>query len=215
MKRLLLICVLGLTPLFISGCQSAYYSAMEKVGVHKRDILVDRVEDTRDAQDEAQQQFVSALEQFRSVVNFDGGDLEKVYNKLQKEYDRSEAAANDVREHIENVEHVAQALFDEWEDELDQYSSQNLRRDSARALAETKTRYKQLRASLTRAESRMQPVLSALLDNTLYLKHNLNARAIGSLKGEFAGIKADIDRLVADMQRSIKQSDQFIRDMKQ
>lgn len=215
MKRLLLVCVLGLTPLVISGCQSAYYSAMEKVGVHKRDILVDRVEDARDAQDEAQEQFLNALDQFRSVVNFEGGELEAAYSKLQKEYDRSEAAAEEVRDHIRKVEHVALALFDEWEEELGQYSSQNLRAESARALAETKTRYKQLRASLKRAESRMQPVLSALLDNTLYLKHNLNARAIGSLKGEFAGIKADIDRLVADMQRSIQQSDQFIKDMKQ
>lgn len=215
MKRLLLVCVLGLTPLVISGCQSAYYSAMEKVGVHKRDILVDRVEETRDAQDEAQEQFLNALDQFRSVVNFEGGELEVAYNKLQKEYDRSEAAAESVREHIRKVEHVAQALFDEWESELSQYTSQSLRNESARALADTKNRYKALSASLKRAESRMQPVLSALLDNTLYLKHNLNARAIGSLKGEFAGIKADIERLVADMQRSIQQSDQFIRDMKQ
>ena len=39
-------------PLFavtmaLSGCQSAYYSAMESVGVHKRDILVDRVEEKK------------------------------------------------------------------------------------------------------------------------------------------------------------------------
>lgn len=215
MRKLLLICALGLTPLLMTGCQSAYYSAMEKVGVHKRDILVDRVEDTRDAQDEAQAQFLNALDQFRSVVNFEGGELEAAYNKLQKEYDRSEAAANKVSEHIRKVEDVADALFDEWEEELGQYTSTSLRAESARALAETRSRYKELRTSLKRAESRMQPVLSALLDNTLYLKHNLNARAIGSLKGEFAGIKADIDRLVADMQRSIQESDKFIRAMKQ
>ncbi len=215
MQRLLLICVLGLTPLLVTGCQTAYYSAMEKVGVHKRDILVDRVEDTRDAQNEAQQQFQNALEQFRSVVNFDGGELDAVYKKLQKEYDRSAAAAEEVRDSIRQVEHVSGALFDEWEDELDQYTSQKLRSDSASALRDTKARYKQLHASLKRAESRMQPVLSALLDNTLYLKHNLNARAIGSLKGEFASIEHDIDRLVVEMQRSIKQSDQFIQDMRQ
>ena len=61
----------------------------------------------------------------------------------------------------------------------------------------------------------MQPVLAALKDNTLFLKHNLNARAIGSLKGEFGGIKRDIDRLLAEMQRSIQASDKFIREMKQ
>jgi nitrogen fixation-related uncharacterized protein len=35
--------------LFFGGCSKAYYGAMEKVGIHKRDILVDRVEGARDA----------------------------------------------------------------------------------------------------------------------------------------------------------------------
>lgn len=215
MKRFILVCALGLTIPLVSGCQSAYYSAMEQVGIHKRDILVDRVEDTRNAQDEAQEQFLSALEQFRTVVNFDGGELEEVYNDLQSEYDNSVAAAEEVSDHIRQVEDVSEALFEEWQDELDQYTSQKLRSQSARSLRDTKARYKTLHTSLKRAESKMQPVLSALLDNTLYLKHNLNARAIGSLKGEFAGIKQDIDRLVAEMQRSIQQSDKFISEMKQ
>ena len=51
MKKLTLLSA----PLFavtmaLSGCQSAYYSAMESVGVHKRDILVDRVEETKESQ---------------------------------------------------------------------------------------------------------------------------------------------------------------------
>jgi len=215
MKRILLACVLGLSLPLFSGCQSAYYSAMEQVGIHKRDILVDRVEDTRNAQDEAQQQFLSALEQFRSVVSFDGGQLEEVYNDLQTEYDRSAAAAEEVSDHIRKVEDVSEALFEEWEEELEQYTSSKLRSQSARSLRDTKARYRTLHASLKKAESKMQPVLSGLLDNTLYLKHNLNARAIGALRGELAGIQQDINRLVAEMQRSIKQSDQFIRDMKQ
>lgn len=213
MKRVLLACVLAL-PL-LSGCQSAYYSAMEKVGIHKRDILVDRVEDTRAAQDDAQEEFVSALEQFRKVVNFDGGELESVYNDMQSAYDDSEAAAESVSDNIRKVESVAAALFDEWQQELGQYTNTKLRSQSAQTLKETKSRYNALHTSLKKAEAKMQPVLSALKDNTLFLKHNLNARAIGSLKGEFGGIKRDIDRLLAEMQRSIQASDQFIKEMKQ
>ncbi|RTE66599.1 DUF2959 domain-containing protein [Amphritea opalescens] len=214
MKRLVLAGVLTL-PLVLSGCQSAYYSAMEQVGIHKRDILVDRVEDTRSAQDDAQEEFTSALEQFRQVVNFEGGELESVYNDMQSAYDDSEAAATSVSDNIRQVEEVAEALFDEWQDELEQYSSQKLRRQSAQTLKETQARYNALHTRLKGAESKMQPVLSALKDNTLFLKHNLNARAIGSLKGEFGGIKRDIDRLLAEMQRSIEASDQFIKEMKQ
>jgi len=33
----------ALVPLFIAGCTSIYYNAMETLGVEKRDILVDPV----------------------------------------------------------------------------------------------------------------------------------------------------------------------------
>ena len=54
----------------MSGCESTYYNAMEKVGVHKRDILVDRVGEAKEAQEDAQEQFKDALTEFRSVVSF-------------------------------------------------------------------------------------------------------------------------------------------------
>ncbi|MEJ2058844.1 MAG: DUF2959 family protein [Desulfofustis sp.] len=71
----------------LAGCGNPYYSAMEKVGIHKRDIMVDRVEDARNAQADAQKQFSSALEQFDSVVSLEETDLKKAYDKLNGEYD--------------------------------------------------------------------------------------------------------------------------------
>lgn len=65
------------------GCQSAYYTTMEKFGYHKRDLMVDRVQDARDSQEEAVEQFESALEQFKSVVDFDGGSLQKKYDFIR------------------------------------------------------------------------------------------------------------------------------------
>jgi len=70
-----------------------------------------------------------------------------------------------------------------------------------------------LLVKLQTAEKRMQPVLGTLQDNVLYLKHNLNARAVGELKGEFQGIRQDINLLIRDMQRAISESDAFIREM--
>lgn len=197
----------------LSGCSGAYYSAMEQVGIHKRDILVDRVEEARDAQSEAQEQFQDALEQFRSVVQFDGGELSKQYNSLKAEYDDSVSVAESVNSRIDNVETVAEDLFEEWQQELTRYSNSKLRSQSARKLQDTRRRYRQLLAKLQTAEKRMQPVLATLQDNVLYLKHNLNARAVGELKGEFQGIRQDISLLVRDMQNAISESDAFIREM--
>ncbi|WP_286236949.1 DUF2959 domain-containing protein [Neptuniibacter halophilus] len=215
MKKLIQTLILPLALLTLSGCQSAYYSAMEQVGVHKRDILVDRVEEARESQEEAQEQFRDALEQFRSVVSFDGGELDSLYNRLQGEYDDSVEAAEEVSNRISKVEQVSEDLFDEWEEELTQYSNRKLRDQSAAKLRTTKARYAELLRSLKRAEKRMPPVLDALQDNVLFLKHNLNAQAIGSLKAEYRGIKNNIDLLIRDMEKAITESDRFIKQMEQ
>lgn len=209
--------VLLILPLLLSvtACQSAYYSAMEKVGVHKRDILVDRVEEAQQSQQEAQQQFKSALEQFSSLIKFDGGDLQRVYEATDSEYQACSATAEDVSRRINSIEAVADALFDEWQDELEQYTNANLKRDSANKLNNTKRQYNSLLKTMRRAEQSMQPVLASLKDNTLYLKHNLNAKAIGALQGEFNSVQKDINRLIADMNSAIAQSEQFVATLKQ
>ena len=194
----------------LTACQSAYYSAMEKVGVHKRDIMLDRVEDAKDAQQNAQQQFKSALAQLTQLINFDGGDLEEQYQLINDQYQQSEKAAADVSNRINKIEDVAEALFDEWADEITQYSSEKLKRQSQLKLQQTQRRYQKLLRAMHKAESKMPPVLSALKDNSLYLKHNLNAQAIGALQGEFKSIKLDVEVLVKEMNVAIEQSQQFI-----
>jgi len=196
--------------LTLASCSSAYYSAMEKVGIHKRDIMVDRVVDAKESQQEAQQQFKSALEQMAALINFDGGELEEQYNIIQEQYENSKEAAELVSLRIEKVEDVSEALFDEWQDEIEQISSANLSRQSAMKLKETQRRYKKLIKSMHKAESKMAPVLSALKDNSLFLKHNLNAKAIGALQGEMVSIKKDVGALIKDMNIAIEQSQKFI-----
>lgn len=196
--------------LSLTACQSAYYSAMEKVGVHKRDIMLDRVEEAKESQQEAQQQFKSALVQLSELINFDGGELEQQYELINDQYEASKAAADDVSERIEKVEEVADALFTEWQDEISQYSSATLKRQSELKLKQTQRRYQALIKAMYRAESKMAPVLAALKDNALYLKHNLNARAIGALQGEYGSIKRDVESLIKEMNKAIEQSQQFI-----
>ncbi|MBT3093180.1 MAG: DUF2959 domain-containing protein [Candidatus Thiodiazotropha sp. (ex Lucina pensylvanica)] len=186
---------------------------MEKVGIHKRDIMVDRVESARDAQAEAQEQFQSALDQFASVINLEESDLKRAYDSLNHEFEASEAAAAEVTERISKVESVAEDLFEEWQEELDLYENKSLKATSARKLKQTKQRYQTMLSSMKKAERSMQPVINTFRDNVLFLKHNLNARAIGSLRGEFGNLKADINNLINRMNQSIKQSDEFIRGM--
>ncbi|MGD9370404.1 MAG: DUF2959 domain-containing protein [Desulfobacterales bacterium] len=197
----------------ILGCESAYYGTMEKFGYHKRDLMVDRVESARDGQEEAKEQFESALDKFSSVLQFDGGDLEDKYDQLKTEYDKSEARAKTVRDRIDAVEDVAEDLFDEWEAELQQYKSDSLRRSSARKLKQTQRQYDQLIGAMKRAEKKMDPVLTAFHDQVLFLKHNLNARAIASLQTELVSVEAEVNSLIRDMEASINEANAFINTM--
>ncbi|GAA0303524.1 DUF2959 domain-containing protein [Psychrosphaera haliotis] len=202
------------TLILLSACQSAYYAAMEKVGVHKREILVDRVEEARDAQTETQEEFKSAYERLVLLTNFEGGEIEKVYNQLNDDYESSFKSAALVSKKIDDVEDVAEDLFDEWQEELTQYSNANLRSASEKKLKQTERQFSQLLRSMRRAESKMDPILATLKDNVLYLKHNLNAAAVSAIKGEFDSLKTEISALIADMGKAVDESNQFIATLK-
>lgn len=197
--------------LWLVGCSSMYYATMEKLGIEKRDIMVDRVEDARDAQHEAQETFRSSLERFQQVVDVPDTPLKAKYEQVREAYEQSEAAADEVHDRIDAVQDVAEALFDEWQDELSRYDSASLRRSSERQLKNTEHHYQQLMKSMRQAEDRMTPVLSAFEDQMLFLKHNLNAQAIGALEGELGHIRQDVDQLIRQMEVSIKDSEAFIQ----
>jgi len=204
----------ALFALFLfSGCRNTYYAAWEKFGVHKRDLLKRKVEAARDDQKAAGEQFKDALTRLKEMYQFQGGDLEKTYNSLQHDYDRCVTRADSVHKRIKDVETVAEDLFAEWEKEIKEIGSETLRADSRAKLRETRGRYDELHSALKRAEKSMDPVLSRFRDQVLYLKHNLNAAAIASLKGESTSIQAEIARLLEEMQGSINQADRFINSL--
>jgi histidinol dehydrogenase len=188
---------------------------MEKLGYHKREILVDRVQDARDAQQEAKEQFASALEQFSAIVGFQGGELEQTYKRLKTEFDRSESRAEAVHDRIDEVQEVAQALFREWKSELDQYTNKNLKKLSQQKLQQTQQQYERLLQAMRRVESRIQPVLAAFRDQVLFLKHNLNAQAVASLQDELASVETGVSGLIKEMETSIAEANQFIEAMSQ
>lgn len=209
------------TPLFITtiltvlllgpGCKTAYYSAMETVGVQKYDIMVDRIEDVSNVQTAATKQFKDALSLFMEVVDVNNSDLHKLYNKLKKEFENCEKRAREVNDRIAKVESVSKALFKEWKSELKQYSNPELRRSSEAKMKTTQARYHSMMASMKKSAATMDPVLANFRDQVLFLKHNLNSQAIAGIQGEAARVQADVTRLIADMQASINEAESFIR----
>ncbi len=205
--------LVGILGFLGTSCSRLYYASMEKLGREKRDILVGRVKGVKQEQEKTKEQFKSTLEAFQEVTGFKGGDLEKVYTKLSGELEDAESRAAKLNDRVDSVEKVAKDLFREWEQELELIQTAALRRESKALLVDTRARYTALLKKMRAAEKRMEPVLAAFRDQVLFLKHNLNARAIQSLKETSVQIDDDVGRLVKDLEASIQEADTFIVSM--
>ena len=199
--------------LLVVGCQTTYYALWEKMGKEKRHLLKDNVEQVGEEQAEASEQFATVVERIKAMYGFDGGELEDVYEKLSQDYRACEERANAVRDRTDKVERIAADLFKEWESEIDTIENVKLKSKSRASLKGTRSRFSRLQRSMARAEASMDPVLNNLQDYVLYLKHNLNAQAVSSLRKEVADIDTEVSSLIADMNRSIKEADAFVKTM--
>lgn len=201
---------LALVVLALAGCSTAYYKTMEAFGKEKRDLLRSNVEAASDEQSQAQEEFKDALTQLKELTQFEGGELEDTYNALKDQFEDCEDRANTVRGRIDKIDGIAADLFVEWEKEIAQISSESMRQDSAKKRKATQQRYAGLHTALEASEKRMDAVLVRFRDNVLYLKHNLNAQAVGALDNEVVSIEKDVGALIKDMEASIAKADDFI-----
>jgi hypothetical protein len=193
-----------------SGCRSTYYSVWESLGKEKRHLLRDEVENAREDQASASEEFKDALTRVKELTGFHGGELENVYLGLKDDYEDCEQRAAIIDDRIESVEQISADLFAEWEVEIGQITNASFRSSSRQSLARTRERYNQLHRAMVQARKRMDPVLSRLNDYVLYLKHNLNAQAVGALGSEMGRIEADVDVLIRDIERSLEAADTFL-----
>ncbi len=207
----ILLLLLILTLSVLSGCSDAYLGTLESIGIPKREVMKFRVEKARETQEATKEQFKTAMEKFTELTNFQGGDLEATYKKLNTEFEASEKKVSQINYRISEIEKVSDALFSEWETELEQYSNAKLRSRSEQKLGDTRVQYGQLINSMKKAEKKTEPVLAVFRDNVLYLKHNLNAKAISSLQDDLKDIQSDVAVLIDAMEQSIKESDAFIK----
>ncbi len=188
-----------------------YYQSRESLlGHHKRDIVVIQVEQACNGLKGTRDQFEDALQQFKTIVNVEETTLKHRYKLLQRQFEFCKNKTDDVNHRIAAIEEVSNSLFKEWEQELGQYNNRALRSRSRQQLKASKQQYNRLIKTMRKAESRIQPVLSAFKDQVLFLKHNLNAQAIAALQHEFVEISIDISQLIEVMEITINEASQFV-----
>jgi hypothetical protein len=201
---------LGMMVVSLAGCTSSYYKAMRTFGKEKRDILVSRVKDSKKDQQQAKEQIKTTMESFQALTGFKGGELEKNYKKLNGEYEKAADSAQKLHNRIDSIDQVSGDLFKEWQKEIDGMQDRKLKTQSSAMLRQSRLSEAGYVKAMRQTEARMTPVITAFHDQVTFLKHNLNARAIGSLKGTSAKMSTDVDVLMISLDGSMAQADSLI-----
>lgn len=195
---------------FAKKIRTAYYTARESIGDHKRSIVVYQVEQACSSLQDTRDEFEDALARFKTLVSVNEQTLEQKYHLLNRKYQLCKAKSEAFNERISLIEEVSEALFLEWENELNDYTNRALRNSSKQQLKTARQNYVRLIKAMRKAESKIQPVLLVFKDQVLYLKHNLNARAIAALQHEFIEIGLDISALIQAMEQTIAEASAFV-----
>jgi hypothetical protein len=199
-----------LVTLLLTGCTSTYYKTMRTLGKEKRDILVSRIKDAKKDQDETKEKLKTTMESFQALTGFQGGALEKSYKRLNSDYESANSQAEKLHDKIESIDKVSNDLFKEWQGEINEMGNAKLKSQSTTLLRNAKTRQAAYMSAMRKTEDQIAPVLAAFHDQVLFLKHNLNSRAIGSLKGTTAMMQGNVASLIQSIDASSREADKLI-----
>jgi hypothetical protein len=199
-----------LLVLLLGGCKSTYYKTMRTLGKEKRDILVQRIKDAKKDQDQTKQQLQTTMESFQALTGFQGGSLEKSYKRLNSDYESAASQAGKLHDKVQSIDQVSKDLFNEWQGEINDMDNGKLKSQDTLMLRNAKSRQATYMRAMRATEDRITPVLKAFRDQVLFLKHNLNARAIGSLKTTSAGLQNDVADLIQSIDASSQEADKLI-----
>lgn len=189
----------------IAGCQSSpYYASMERLGVSRGEVLAERVDAARQAQQRAREALDSALSRLELALSASPSTFSREREALTQALEKSDDAQRDLAWRLDDADEAAEAVFTEWHDELDDYHDERYRELSERQLAESRERYADIRQALATSREQMRPVTETLNDTALLLEHEEKARDLAALGdrmpemrdtlGELATRAAQIDR---------------------
>ncbi len=192
----------------LTGCVGGAYKSS---GQYKRDILIDRIEKARQCHERAKNQFEVVLINYSNVVDTAKGDLHDEYNKLSRQYNKTKAITKEISRRVVDVEKIGKSLFRDWEDELEGYENETIRRTSEEHLDTTRSNYLKVVHSLKDTQRRTENILKSLSDQMLFLSQNLNVGALKSFKEEITALKDDLKSLIKKMEKGIEEAEKFVK----
>lgn len=198
--------------LLFSSCTTLYLKTWDAMGYEKREVLAKNIEEMKEDQEDTRETFRDALQTLKMDHNIASTKLEDFYDDLKDHYEDADEEAKDLRDRVKRVDEIAEAMFEEWDSEISTMSSNSLKSKSRQKKRQTERKFATLQTKTKKVVSSLDKPLARLRDQTLYVKHNLNAQSLDIFQAENKDIAQDVEKLLASIDRSIKEADQFLKE---
>jgi len=170
----------------ISGCEQSFYPSVHAFKQDKRATVVDKIRSAKDAEVSAKKQFIATVKALSSVEVSRDGKSNKLKQQLESNLNKCGRKATSFIKRTDKVEFATKEFIRDWEDELDLFSNEKLRRASELKLADTRKQCEEMVHLMKSASVKVEPAIIALSDYLLFLKHNLSSYAATSLEEEMS-----------------------------
>ena len=179
--------VLLAAPLLLgtSACKSGSVRGLKSADIVRVDNLGAQIEAVHVESEISKQRLRDAIEAVRAIASYDFvGDPAVAFNDFVTAVEASVEQAETLRDAILPMEESGGAFFDQWNDDLDSFSSVEMRNRSRERLLATHKRFRVIMAAVVPAQRGFDEVNKRLQDYASFLSNDFNATAIAAIEGD-------------------------------
>jgi hypothetical protein len=156
-------------------------TALGQAGSKESQKFLEYSEDASESVADMRSRLEKTIAYYNDLVLGTAKKPESTYKDLNKSLGKTEKLADKVRGQVDKMQGQSAKVFSAWEEELEGYQSEDMRRLAAERLEVTKQRYDQMIERMTAAAAAYDPLITSLRDQALFMGRDLSPEAMGTL----------------------------------
>jgi ATP-dependent exoDNAse (exonuclease V) beta subunit len=188
--------------------------AAAQAGPDQTTKFLKTIEGTVKAIGESRTQLQKTMVTYNSITEMTAKDLKSAYKDLNKDVADSEKKVAEGRPKVDEMNTEAASYFSAWKASAAAISDPGLRKRSEERLADAQVRFDKISAAGKDARQSFDTLMKDAKDQSTFLGHDLNAKAITSLKPDAAKFNGRANTVFAKVDGVTKMFDEYITSMK-
>lgn len=204
----------ALSLVFSPRWSDAQVFGSDPESLKRTDKLIQKAETTVKSATDAKAEIQKTLDSYNAMFKSDDTKVRDAYKDVEKGIERTEKKREEVKKHIDEMKAEGDTYFASWKQSLQQIQDPGLREKSEDRMAETRSHFDGVLASVEEARGAYEPFMKSLKDQWTYLGHDLNAQGLASLKPDAEKLRGQSADLFKKIDASMKKANDYIASLK-